>query len=119
MAAVRSYDIPPSPGPLSVCDTGPPLDTCNISPFPFLHKSMRPFLAASLCSYPSIYRSHVADAGASSRPEQPQQLHRKKPGTSIVEMEKRTRDGHSACFTMLLVIFVITGRDSLCIDRGF
>lgn len=112
---------PPSPGPLSVCDTGPPLDTCNISPFPFLHKPMRPFpnhSIASLCSYPSIYRSHVADAGASSRPEQPQQQSRKNPSTSIVEMEKRTRDGHSVCFTMLLVIFVITGRDSLCIDRG-
>ena len=44
---------PPSPGPLSVCDTGPPLDTCNISPFPFLHKPMRPF--PNMSSHRSVH----------------------------------------------------------------
>jgi hypothetical protein len=70
---------------------------------------MRPFL--NMSSHRPVHTLlfigfHVADAGASSRHGRQQQS-RKNPGTSIIEMEKRTRDSHSASFTMFLVILLL------------
>ena len=114
----RLYDpmiSPPSPGPLSVCDTGPLLDTCNIYPFPSCisrcgHSSTCHRIALFIPFYlffsTSLMPAFLADTGCSSRVGG-------NPARASSRRKKRTRDGLSAILYHVVGKFLFLALDAI------